>query len=196
MTGPAAATTGTTLVLDLSLAARVGLPAACVHAFLSDWLSPDTETLVPLSRLEQVLPLGAGDALDALSLLQGEGLLLLGPGGGGQVPLTLRAGSNAAETGTGTGGRAVAQPMTLDWQPSEDTVRLFEEHQVPEPFWRSQLDGFRLYHRERGQPGFWEYRFFSWVRNGWAREPGPEQHALHWRPEPECLDQTAAFGAG
>ena len=207
------------LLLDMRLVAELGLRAAAVDAHLRQWLSVGEERLVTQRHLlEQLQVFFAADdsqgsvgndtikdrdeIMEMLELLQKSRRLSKGAGGRGKMPLTMLAVAGGdASCAPLRQGRATA--MTLDWQPAPETEQMLAEHEIPAEYWRQQLPGFRLYwhERERERQGYWEYRFFSWIKNGWERGAEEREGAAdsfaehpHWQPSPPELEALRDLG--
>lgn len=67
--------------------------------------------------------------------------------------------------------RGEGEPLSRDFQPSEDMLELLERfHGVPRGFALAQLEDFTLYWRERGSAGHaWQNKFKQHVQFQWAR---------------------------
>lgn len=91
---------------------------------------------------------------------------------------------------------ATSQPLTSQWQPSEDAVEILSRSGIPTDFILSAVPEFILYWRERGDSlKTWNSKFVGHIRRQWGRvqsaiEHNTEPHriAKNWQPSADLFD--------
>lgn len=186
------------LAVRLSLAAKIGVEAACVYAALHRQFVAERETMAQLTALvdslQQALPfLQQEQIMQSLPLLEEQALLTIGAGGKGAAALTVRTYSGAqAEDAAAAAAAADPKPpesMTLDWTPPPYVVQALGNYGIAEDFCGECLDQFRVYWMEKGGQRQWGSLFMGWVRRGW--ENGEAERAARQTAQADSAGGTS-----
>ena len=91
------------------------------------------------------------------------------------------------------------QPISADWQPSQDASQILQRAGVDPQFIADAVPEFVLYWSERGDAyKTWNSKFIQHVRQQWARYSASVEHsslptpiADNWQPAEDCFDILA-----
>ena len=70
-------------------------------------------------------------------------------------------------------------PMSKNWAPSEDCIKVLEVTNIPVDFIESKLPEFRLYWIDAGEISTnWNNKFINFVKNSWEKDPKKSSNIL------------------
>ena len=71
------------------------------------------------------------------------------------------------------------QPMSKDWLPSEDCIKVLEVANIPVDFIESKIPEFRLYWIDAGEiSANWNNKFINFVKNSWEKDSKKSSNIL------------------
>lgn len=87
--------------------------------------------------------------------------------------------NSAASAETSKNEGRTSGPMTLQWQPSDDCLRMCEGKGIGSEFALAQRESFVLYYRDSGQRQVsWDSKFLSWVSRRWQYHLNDRRHEI------------------
>lgn len=101
-----------------------------------------------------------------------------------------------AEHETKVANNRIPQPITRNWQPSEDALEILKRDGIDQQFIQDSVAEFLLYWMERGSAEVtWNNKFVSHIRHQWQKFCSTIEHSTNptripknWQPSSECYE--------